>query len=78
MCTASGGAFGEAVLDQNLLDDRPVDDDGRGQPGLHRGAERVEAHEPVAAVVQPGQLVPLAVADLQARDAVGGHGACRV
>eukprot|EP00964_Phaeocystis_antarctica_P065512 scaffold39541_cov49-Phaeocystis_antarctica.AAC.2 len=36
-------------------------------------AEGVEAHQPVAAVVEPRQLVALTVADLEARHAVGGH-----
>ncbi|KAL7540003.1 hypothetical protein ACHAWF_006580 [Thalassiosira exigua] len=66
------GALGEAVLDQDLLDDGTVHDDRGGQAGLQRRTDRVESHQPISRVVQSRELVPLPIPDLEPAHAIGG------
>mmetsp|Transcript_22688 Transcript_22688/g.65356 ORF Transcript_22688/g.65356 Transcript_22688/m.65356 type:complete len:317 (-) Transcript_22688:160-1110(-) len=71
------GALGYAVFDQNLLNDGPIDDDGGRQTSLQSRADGVESDQPISLVVQSSKLVPLLVANLEARNAVGRHSPSR-
>ena len=75
----SHGPLGDTVLQQDLLDDGSVHDDGRGQAGLESGLKGVEADKPVALAVPRAEAHEdtLLIANLEAADPVGGDGAGR-
>mmetsp|Transcript_27747 Transcript_27747/g.50049 ORF Transcript_27747/g.50049 Transcript_27747/m.50049 type:complete len:279 (+) Transcript_27747:611-1447(+) len=66
------GPLRKTMLNQNLLNHRPVHHDRRGQSGLQCRTDGVKPHEPIAGIVQSCQFVSLAISNLQPTNAVGG------